>query len=175
MVNLYRKLKHIKAEARRQQRSGERAREVRYPTDAILSASKSLRVGFRPSRKRPLLPFAATPARDAERLQYAWKAVTCTYPFLAPLLQASSSLYTYPSSCMAKPTRCPPSSERRRPQLSAKAPMRYKTICFSSRRMRPRVSPLCHYGDCGTECAVPMHPMKPNREVMHENAAAYEG
>ncbi|RVQ60804.1 hypothetical protein CN245_04540 [Sinorhizobium meliloti] len=42
------------------------------------------------------------------------------------------------------------SSERRLPQLSAKAPMRYKAICFSSPGMRPLVSPLAHYGGCGT-------------------------
>lgn len=56
------------------------------------------------------------------------------------------------------------SSERRLPQLSAKAPMRYKTICFSSRGVRPLVSPLSHYRDCGTGCAVPMHPTKPKIE-----------
>ncbi len=74
---------------------------------------------------------------------------------------------------LAEATRAAPNSERRLPQLSAKAAMLYKTICFRSRRMRPLFSPLAHYGDCGIGRAVSMYPITTkNREVMHENAAA---
>ncbi|PDT39507.1 hypothetical protein CO656_21960 [Sinorhizobium sp. FG01] len=59
--------------------------------------------------------------------------------------------------------------ERRRLQLSAKASMRRRTICFRSRRIRPLISPLSDYRDYGAGRAVPM---PENREVMHENAAA---
>lgn len=68
-----------------------------------------------------------------------------------------------------------PSSERRLPQLSAKAPMRYKAICFSSRRMRPLVSRSPTMVIAVQACCADASYESKNREVMHENATAQEG
>jgi hypothetical protein len=44
----------------------------------------------------------------------------------------------------------PPKSKIRPAQLSAKAAMEYKTICFGSHEMRRLVFPAADYGACGT-------------------------